>query len=165
MRKLQIGVQMLKVKSYLDASKVHGIGLFAGENIKEGSIVWQLNPFIDQIFTMRKFRTISKSLNHFGQQHLYASSYKRNNKYYYITDNARFINHSENDYNIIFVDDHIEKAYRDIKKGEEILENYFLCYDKDDWFYFEINNLKVSKYLKLNGRERKSYVESRHILG
>ena len=156
---------MLKIKSYLNISKVHGIGLFAGENIKEGTILWQYNPFIDQMFSMRKFQTVTQSLNYYGLQHLYASSYKRNNKYYYITDNARFINHSEKGYNIVFTDDHTEIASKDIKKDDEILENYFLCYDKDDWFYFEINNLEVSKYLKLNGKERKNYAESRHLPG
>lgn len=154
---------MLKIKSYLDASKVHGIGLYAGENIKEGSIVWQFNPFIDQIFSIRKFRTVSQSVNNFGLQHLYASSYKRNNKYFYITDNARFINHSNDQYNIIFVDDFNEVATRSIKKGEEILENYFLSYDKDDFFYFEFNNLNMSQYLALNGKARKYYVNNQNL--
>lgn len=154
---------MLKIKSYLATSEVHGIGLFAGENIKEGSIIWQFNPFIDQIFTIRKFRTICESVNHFGLQHLYASSYKRNNRYYYITDNARFINHSDNDYNITFIDDNTEITSKDIKKGDEILENYFLSYDSDDWFYFEINNRKVTRDLSLNGKERKLNVKGQNL--
>lgn len=156
---------MLKIKSYLAQSKVHGIGLFAGEDVKEGSVVWEFNPFIDQVFSARKFRDICQTVNHFGLQHLYASSYKRNNKYFYITDNARFINHSDSGYNIMFVNDFTEVACRHIQRGEEILENYFLSYDKDDWFYFEINNLEAAKYLALNGKERKRYVKSQNLSG
>lgn len=154
---------MLKIKSYLSTSKVHGIGLFASENIKEGAVVWQYNSYIDQIFTIRKFRSICSSVNHYGLRHLYASSYKRNDKYYYITDNARFINHSEENFNIKFSDDYTEIACHDIKKDEEILENYFLSYDKDDFFYFELNHLNVNQYLALNGKNRKIYVENKHI--
>lgn len=154
---------MLKVKSYLATSKVHGIGLFAGEGIKEGTTVWQFNPYIDQVFTIRKFRTICSSVNHFGLQHLYASSYKRNDKYYYITDNARFINHSSENFNIMFSDDNTEIACHDIKKDEEILENYLLSYDKDDFFYFELNHLNVNQYLALNGKDRKIYAKNQNI--
>jgi len=154
---------MLKIKSYLAASKVHGIGLFAGENIKEGTIVWQFNSYIDQVFTIRKFRTICSSVNHFGLQHLYASSYKRNDRYYYITDNARFINHSNDNFNIIFSDDRTEIACHDIRKDEEILENYFMSYDKDDFFYFELNHLSVKRYLALNGRDRKTYAKNKNL--
>lgn len=154
---------MLKIKSYLATSKVHGIGLFAGENVKEGSIVWQFNSYIDQVFTIRKFRTVCSSVNHFGLQHLYASSYKRNDKYYYITDNARFINHSSDHFNIVFTDDSTEIACKDINKDEEILENYFLSYDKDDFFYFELHHLNVKSYLALNGRDRKTYVKNQSI--
>jgi hypothetical protein len=154
---------MLKIKSYLATSKVHGIGLFAGENVKEGSIVWQFNSHIDQVFTIRKFRTISSSVNHFGLQHLYASSYKRNDKYYYITDNARFINHSNDHFNILFTDDFTEIACHDINKDEEILENYFLSYDRDDFFYFELHHLNVDHYLALNGKDRKTYVKNQNI--
>ena len=154
---------MLKIKSCLGTSKVHGIGLFSGENIEERSVVWQFNPFIDQVFSIRKFRTVSQSVNTFGLQHLYASSYKRNNKYYYITDNARFINHSGDQYNIIFANDFTEVAARPIKKGEEILENYFLSYDKDDFFYFEFNNLDMTQYLALNGKARKFYANNQNL--
>ena len=109
----------------MGTSKVHGIGLFSGENIEEGSVVWQFNPFIDQVFSIRKFRTVSQSVNTFGLQHLYASSYKRNNKYYYITDNARFINHSGDQYNIIFANDFTEVAARPIKKVKKFWKIIF----------------------------------------
>ena len=109
----------------MGTSKVHGIGLFSGENIEERSVVWQFNPFIDQVFSIRKFRTVSQSVNTFGLQHLYASSYKRNNKYYYITDNARFINHSGDQYNIIFANDFTEVAARPIKKVKKFWKIIF----------------------------------------
>jgi len=158
-----VGALMLKIRSYLATSKVHGIGLFAGEDIKEGAIVWEFNPFIDQMFSFRKFRTICGSVNYFGLQHLYASSYKRNDKYYYITDNARFINHSNDHFNIIFSDDNTEIACSHIKKDSEILENYFISYDKDDFFYFELNHIDAYQYLALNGKDRRLHAKSQNI--
>ena len=42
---------MLQVKTYIYKSLIPnaGNGLFAGEDIKEGTIIWKLNPRIDKI--------------------------------------------------------------------------------------------------------------------
>jgi hypothetical protein len=46
---------MLTVKTYLDKSNISGIGLFAGENIKKGTITWKFNPHIDIYFSKKDF--------------------------------------------------------------------------------------------------------------
>ncbi len=38
---------MLLIKTKLDLSKIHGIGLFAGEDIPKGTIIWRFNSLID----------------------------------------------------------------------------------------------------------------------
>ena len=56
---------------------------------------------------------------------------------FYLTDNSRFINHSEQA-NIAFIDDYTEVSLRKINSEEEILENYLLSYDASDFFFQEI---------------------------
>ncbi len=35
---------MLHIQTYLKSSTIHGIGLFAAEDIKEGQLVWRMSP-------------------------------------------------------------------------------------------------------------------------
>jgi hypothetical protein len=52
----------------------------------------------------------------FSLQHLLNSFYRKGGRYFYFTDNARFIKHSEQFANICFVDDYTEIALRDIQQ-------------------------------------------------
>src|SRR5210317_600203 len=118
---------MLTVKTYLAPSSIHGIGLFATELIPANSVVWQYNEHIDNIYSVDFFLNICSNANQNTIQHLLNCSYKRSGRYFYVTDNARFINHSDIA-NIAFVDDYTEVTLREIKPDEEILENYLLAY-------------------------------------
>ena len=42
---------MLLVKTYLDKSLIHGVGVFADEFIKKGTLMWEFNPLIDVVLT------------------------------------------------------------------------------------------------------------------
>ena len=44
--------------------------------------------------------------------------------------------------------DLVEVALRDISPGEELLENYFLSYDEDDFFNYELKNISIQDYLR-----------------
>ena len=127
---------MLVVETYLAPSKIHGIGLFASQFIPQGTAIWRFHPVIDHVYTKSKFLKICQGLegDEEALNHMLNSCYVRSNKCYYITDNARFINHAEHEFNLDLSDDETEVAIRDIHAGEELLENYFLCYDKDDFF-------------------------------
>ena len=139
---------MLVVNSYLAPSTVHGIGLFAAEPIAAGSVVWKFNRHIDKIFKKEIFLAICKEVDLCSLRHLLNSSYKRGDRYFYLTDNARFINHSTEHDNVAFTDDFTEVAHRDIGAGEELLENYLLAYDESDFFFQELVN--PDPYLYLN---------------
>jgi len=108
---------MLTVKTYLAPSSIHGIGLFATELIPANSIVWQYNEHIDNIYSEDHFLNICQNTLKNTLQHLLNCSYKRGGKYFYLTDNARFINHSDQA-NIAFVDDYKEIALREINPNE-----------------------------------------------
>lgn len=140
---------MLTVKTYLAPSKVHGIGLFAAEKIPAKAVVWKYNRFIDKIFSVPAFLKICQDQDHPTLSHLLNSSYKKNGKYFYLTDNARFINHSDLNSNISFADEFTERAERDIGADEELLENYHLSYDVDDFFFQELFNIRPDDYLNI----------------
>ncbi|MBI5556745.1 MAG: SET domain-containing protein [Deltaproteobacteria bacterium] len=140
---------MLSVKTYLAPSKIHGIGLFAAEKIPTKSVVWRYNRFIDKIFSKQAFLRICQDLDPYTLNHLLNSTYKKSDKYFYLTDNARFINHSDMSRNISFLDEFTEIADRDIDIDEELLENYHLSYDADDFFFQEIFNIRPNDYLNI----------------
>jgi uncharacterized protein len=139
---------MLIISCYIDTSPIHGIGLFAGEDIPEGTLVWRYNSNFDIRFSRDEFIEVCSGLNHHALLNLLTYAYKRDNYFYYVTDNARFINHSEKDCNLIFRDDYTEVSSRDINKGEEFLENYRLNYDSDDYFFHEEFSGSPEEYLK-----------------
>jgi hypothetical protein len=130
---------MLTVKTYLAPSAIHGIGLFAAETIPANSKVWQYSEYVDKIYSEELFLQLCQNVNLFTLQHMLTSSYKRGGRYFYLTDNTRFINHSVQA-NIAFEDDYSEIALRQINAHEEILENYLLSYDPSDFFFHEFVN-------------------------
>jgi len=138
---------MLTINTYLAPSPVHGIGLFAAEFIAAGSPVWKFNRYIDKIFKRDIFLAICSRLDSCSLRHLLNSSYSRGGRYFYLTDNARFINHSDLHDNIRFTDDYTEIAARDIEAHEELLENYLLAYDKTDFFFQELLNPDPYQYI------------------
>ena len=149
---------MLVVPTYLSQSGVHGIGVYAGTPVKAGDKIWEFNPAVDFVYGSRWLKRLCKEspdvVDYFS---LY--SYKRKNQYYYVTDNARFINHSSRP-NIGFSENNDEIALRDIETGEELLEDYYLSYDPDDCFVLEMNNIDWRQYFSLNASKRKRLLDS-----
>ena len=137
---------MLTVKTYLAPSAIHGIGLFAAETIPANEIIWQYSEHIDKIYSEALFLHLCQNLNLYTLQHFLNSTYKRGGRYFYLTDNSRFINHSEQA-NIAFIDDYTEVSLREINSDEEILENYLLSYDASDFFFQEIFNSDPMSFL------------------
>ena len=112
---------MLLVKTYLDKSKIEGLGLFATELIPKGTLVWKFVHGFD--FTidkehLNKFPEIAKSwVSRYGYYN------KTEGGYVICIDDARFFNHSENP-NTDNTNDVGTIATRDIPKDEEITCNY-----------------------------------------
>jgi SET domain-containing protein len=150
---------MLTVKTYLAPSSIHGIGLYAAEFIPAKSIVWQYNEHIDYIYSEDIFLNICRNIHENTLLHLLNCSYKRSGRFFYLTDNARFINHSDLA-NIAFVDDYSEISIREIKPNEEILENYLFSYDESDFFFQELVNPDPIFYYNTILQKEKAYAES-----
>jgi hypothetical protein len=125
---------MLKVKTYLDRSAIHGIGLFAGDDIDEGAEVWVFNQHIDLLFTPVQWEALLESLVPAGRGTIRRYSYKENGRYCLCLDNAQFMNHSPDGYNVgNDKEKNIMFARVGIRTGEELLCNYLDYSDSDDY--------------------------------
>jgi hypothetical protein len=124
------------VKNYIGPSKIHGIGIFAGENIKKGTVIWRFNPIIDRRITKKEVASLPKPAKEFLLKYAYMN---KRGDIILCADDARFFNHSKNS-NTINNDELGTKdttiAARDIKKGEEITSDY-LSYDHSKKFLIE----------------------------
>ncbi len=129
---------MLLVKTYLNNSDQHGIGLFAAEDIKKGQVIWELNEVTSRIFWKKQFLSICTGLSHPSLLEIINHSYLKDGNVYFLNDNAKFINHSMSP-NIALKDIKTEVAIKDICAGEELTENYMLSYDSNDFFFLDID--------------------------
>ena len=123
---------MLVIKNYIEKSEINGLGLFAGQDIKEGDIVWFLDPVTDSIFTKEEFEKLLNSMDEDNKEKFEKWSYIRKDTTVVLcADNAKFMNHSNNPN--IKCNGQYDVALGDIKVGEEIMCNY-------NEFHIELNN-------------------------
>ena len=111
---------MLMVKTKLDRSQIDGIGLFADQFIRKGTLVWKYDPLFDRSFTDCDIKNLSEAA--YEQVAKYSYRDKRSGLYILCGDDARFFNHPINP-NCLDMDD-ITIASRDISKGEEMTCDY-----------------------------------------
>jgi SET domain-containing protein len=116
---------MLLVRTKLSPSAIHGIGLFAAENIALGREVWRFEPGFDLDKTVEEVLTlplhIQEWIKHFGYVDIHL------NRHIVAIDDARFINHTDfpnirQDYARDVYG--IDVALRNILVGEEITTDY-----------------------------------------
>jgi SET domain-containing protein len=125
---------MLLVQHSLKKSKVHGIGVFAEEPIPKGTIMWRFTPGFDVKFTKQQVLTLPED----AQKYLcmYGWKSKKSKRYCVAFDAGKHVNHSEDpNCRSVYVDSEDEVvtvALRDIRVGEEILEDYTSLEDEND---------------------------------
>ena len=125
---------MLKINTYLDRSKLSGVGLFAAEDIQRNRIIWEFNPAVDLVFTTDRWESLLTGVAAPSRDALRRYSYKSNNLLYLCTDNAQFMNHGDITKNIgNNAANDTMYALRDIHAGEELLCDYFEFSDTDDY--------------------------------
>jgi SET domain-containing protein len=111
---------MFLVKTELQSSPIHGLGVFATEFIPAGTIVWQFQKDFDFRISEESVAALPET----ARQKLLHYSAKWGGGYVVSADDARFLNHSENA-NLKTMDEpDSDVAARDIQKGEELLEDY-----------------------------------------
>ena len=117
---------MLQVKTVLLPSSIHGLGVFAVDDIPQGTIVWRFDPTGDVVFPElpRLADEVRRYLSHF-------SFFDAGRGGHVLCgDNAKWMNHSD-EANTAAVFDGAERrvydrdvAVREIRTGEEITCNY-----------------------------------------
>jgi hypothetical protein len=111
---------MLLVKTYLDRSPIHGLGVFAAEPIPKGTKIWRYVEGFDRSWSPRQFARLPKEAQEFVAYY----GYRVDGEILLTVDNDHFINHSD-DSNTYWRAGHI-RAKRDIARGEEITNSYRL---------------------------------------
>jgi SET domain-containing protein len=119
---------MLLVKTKLDVSHIHGIGLFAEELIPRNTVVWKFHPLIDLVITENQIDELAEDARTQIKKYSYRDIHS--GLYVLCGDDARFFNHS-NDPNCLDTYHSPEKegitfACRDIAAGEELTCDYGL---------------------------------------
>jgi uncharacterized protein len=116
---------MLIVKTKVAQSPIHGIGVFAEEFIKSGSIIWQWHEGIDQRISAELVNSLPKICQEVFKRY----SWVEDGVYNVCIDNEKYINHSDNP-NCIFIDEgNTAIAARNIDIGEEITQDYSMFDD------------------------------------
>lgn len=109
---------MLLVKTYLDKSKIHGIGVFAGEFIRKETKIWRFVEGYDRAYSPNEFARLPKAARDFLSNY----AYRVDGEILFTVDNDRHINHSD-DPNT-YLKGGYAIARRNIRKGEEITNDY-----------------------------------------
>jgi len=112
---------MLQVKTYIDKSSIHGIGLFAEEFIPKGTIVWIMSD-LDMILEQEEFDKLPIIAQDYIRKH--GDWDIQMQKITMSFDNDKFINHSDKP-NLRYNKNQTTESNKDILKGEEITINYF----------------------------------------
>lgn len=120
---------MLLVKTKIDVSKIHGIGIFADQLIPKGTRIWEYREGVDSRIDENFLQTLPEPAK--KQMLNYAYKNPRTGLYVLCGDDARFFNHSDTpntddlDFDKGVVQgEGITVANRDIQPGEEIVSNY-----------------------------------------
>jgi hypothetical protein len=109
---------MLLVKTYLDISKIHGLGVFAAEFIRKGTKIWHFVEGFDRCWTPRQFARLPKPAQDFIRHH----GYRVDGEILLTADHDHHMNHSDQA-NTQWRNGSIV-ALRNIPKGTEITNDY-----------------------------------------
>ena len=111
---------MFYVKIKIKESKIHGLGIFADENINKGNKIYQENLILDLLLSKKEFSALSKNEQNTIKHYGYFDKLRK--KWHLAFDDIRFCNHSLN--GNITLQNGILIAKKNIKKGEELTQNF-----------------------------------------
>lgn len=117
---------MLKVRTTIGPSKIHGIGLFAAQDIPCGTVVWEFTPGFDRRFSEQALARLPKLAMDYLRTYAYRS--RVTGLYILPEDHGKHFNHSDCP-NTLSTQlngsaEVITRAIRDIAVGEELTDDY-----------------------------------------
>ncbi len=115
---------MLLVKTFLDKSTIHGIGLFAAERIRRGTVIWRLTPGVDVLLGPEQIEALPAASRWQIEKYTYLD--RMLGRFVLCGDDARFFNHSDdpNCHDHPDAEGGFTVAARDIAPGEELTSDY-----------------------------------------
>jgi len=113
---------MLLISSYVAQSPIDGLGVFAGETVPRGSLIWSLNPKFDVLVNEIELGSLPAHMRSYIARYSYPHLEMPGCRVIDV-DNGKYMNHSlapNTDFRIF------DKGYAlaDIARGEEITCNY-----------------------------------------
>lgn len=115
---------MFIVRTYVGPSAIHGNGVFAAEDLKEGQVIWQFTPDLDLVVPFARIDAAPQAFRDYMQMYGYVSP-QVSGGMILSCDHAKFINHSDEPNTVI--DGPKTLARRAIVTGEEITCDYRIC--------------------------------------
>ncbi|MBK9585640.1 MAG: SET domain-containing protein [Alphaproteobacteria bacterium] len=129
---------MLLVKGFIGPDSYGGNGLFAGEDIQKGTMVWRYCPSVTKFLSVKEYLAMSpaerEKIGKYPYPHADVNGDMDATGVFISNDMSKHVNHSSdpaigplsdllsNDWS-----EHIDYALRDIKYGEEITCDYMIC--------------------------------------
>jgi SET domain-containing protein len=119
---------MLLIETRLAQSPTHGIGLFAAQHVEAGAKIWEFTPGFDLELSEEELGRLSEACRLRVLHYAYYNA--RRMRYILCSDDARFINHSDqpNTVDVGFGDSAVSEgqtfAARAVQLGEEITSDY-----------------------------------------
>lgn len=131
---------MIHIQYKIRSSSVHGVGLFANQDIKRGELIYTPSPLLDTDLTQQQFDGLSiseqKEVAYYGYFHT------KSQKYHVAFDAIRILNHAgPGSANVTQDQDMVMTAIRDIEAGEELLQDYTELFLGDSEHFKRINSL------------------------
>jgi SET domain-containing protein len=141
---------MLTVSTYLAPSAIEGLGVYSGEYIERGRLIWSLNPKFDIFIHPSEIETYPTYLQDFIARYTYPHL-EIPGVVILDSDNGRFMNHSlspNTDFHIF------DKGYAlfDIPQGEELTCNYHEFDPTFVGFFPAVQAVAVESRLHAGGR-------------
>jgi len=113
---------MMLVPTYVAASDIEGVGVFAAEPIKKGALIWRYDPSFDRLVPASWLKEQTPMMQEFLTKYAYPA-HDRPDMLVIEIDNGRFMNHTLEP-NTDFTRVVEGYALRDIAAGEELFCNY-----------------------------------------
>lgn len=117
---------MLMVETKLNVSDIEGIGLFANQFIRKGTIIWKYDKRTTISWTDTELQSIKAGLSSISYSNIERFLYMRNGVWMLNIDDSRFMNHSFTP-NMGYSEYDACYALRDIQCGEELTYDYNTC--------------------------------------
>jgi SET domain-containing protein len=116
---------MMRIRASAKYSPIHGLGCFAEEDIKKGTVVWEFDPRFDIEIDIKDLDSLPEAVQGFLKMYCYGQMNGGKRTMVLCADHARHMNHSKNP-NLLDAEGPNGKniAARDIKKGEELTCDY-----------------------------------------